>query len=385
VRVNEAFGDTINWDLIPQAAIGDVTLMPGSNPLYGLNTLGAAIALRTKSGDTDPGGEIEAYGGSFGRISAQFELGRALEDGWHAYAAGTGFNENGWRDYSPSTVGQLFAKIGRRKEAYEFDVSVTGASTDLVGNGLVPQSMLAQSQTAIFTRPDQTKNQLGMLTLAGNAWLADGSQLAGTAYFRSVRTRTLNGDVNDDFEDAVDEGDADAANAVSNRSRTQQNSAGAALQWSVISGIHQAALGATFDASRSSFQQGGALGMFDASRGVVDTEPYELEDALDGSVNNLGLKDIEEIAARHPAIREVAVFGIPHDKWGETPVAAVVLRANEHVEADALRDWINARVAAKYQRLDRVLVLPDFPRNAAGKTLKRELRAPFWEGHERKI
>jgi acyl-CoA synthetase (AMP-forming)/AMP-acid ligase II len=94
-------------------------------------------------------------------------------------------------------------------------------------------------------------------------------------------------------------------------------------------------------------------------------------------------KDIEEIAARHPAVREVAVFGIPHDKWGETPVAAVVLRASQHVEADALRDWINARVAAKYQRLDRVLVLPDFPRNAAGKTLKRELRAPFWKdrGH----
>ena len=84
VRVNEAFGDTINWDLIPQAAIGDVTLMPGSNPLYGLNTLGAAIALRTKSGDTHPGGEVELYGGSFGRISGQFEYGRALEDGWHA-------------------------------------------------------------------------------------------------------------------------------------------------------------------------------------------------------------------------------------------------------------------------------------------------------------
>ena len=289
VRVNEAFGDTINWDLIPQAAIGDVTLMPGSNPLYGLNTLGAAIALRTKSGDTHPGGEVELYGGSFGRISGQFEYGRALEDGWHAYAAGTGFDENGWRDYSPSTVGQLFAKIGRRTADYEFDIGVTGANTDLVGNGLVPQSMLAQSQTAIFTRPDQTKNQLGMLTLSGSARLADGSQLAGTAYFRSVRTRTLNGDVNDDFEDAVEEGDVDAAAAIENRSRTQQNSAGAALQWSVISGIHQAAIGATVDGSRSSFEQGGALGAFDASRGVVDAGAYELEDALDGSVNNLGL------------------------------------------------------------------------------------------------
>ena len=96
-------------------------------------------------------------------------------------------------------------------------------------------------------------------------------------------------------------------------------------------------------------------------------------------------KDIEEIAAQHPAVREVAVFGIPHDKWGETPVAAVVLRENGSVAADELRDWINARVAAKYQRVERVIVLDDFPRNAAGKTLKREMRAPFWEGRAKAI
>lgn len=70
---------------------------------------------------------------------------------------------------------------------------------------------------------------------------------------------------------------------------------------------------------------------------------------------------------------------------GETPVAAVVLRAGEHVEADVLREWINAHVAAKYQRVDRVLVMADFPRNAAGKTLKREMRAAYWQDRERKI
>jgi long-chain acyl-CoA synthetase len=61
-------------------------------------------------------------------------------------------------------------------------------------------------------------------------------------------------------------------------------------------------------------------------------------------------------------------------------VAAVVLRKKDGAGPDELRDWINARVAAKYQRVDRVLVLDSFPRNAAGKTLKRELRAPFWAG-----
>jgi len=96
-------------------------------------------------------------------------------------------------------------------------------------------------------------------------------------------------------------------------------------------------------------------------------------------------RDVEEVAATHPDVREVAVFGIPHDTWGETPAAAVVLQPGAAATPDALRDWINANVAAKFQRVDRVLVLDAFPRNAAGKTLKRELRAPFWEGKERAI
>ena len=124
--------------------------------------------------------------------------------------------------------------------------------------------------------------------------------------------------------------------------------------------------------------------------GYVDEDGYlylvdRKKDMIDTGGVKVYPKDIEEIAARHPAIREVAVFGIPHDKWGETPVAAVVLREDGAVGANELRDWINARVAAKYQRVDRVLILEEFPRNVAGKTLKRELRAPFWKGREKAI
>lgn len=122
--------------------------------------------------------------------------------------------------------------------------------------------------------------------------------------------------------------------------------------------------------------------------GYVDDDGYlylvdRKKDMIDSGGVKVYPKDIEEIAARHPAVREVAVFGIPHDKWGETPVCAVVLR--EAVEAGALRDWINARVAAKYQRVDQVIVMQDFPRNAAGKTLKREMRAPFWKDRDKAI
>ena len=122
--------------------------------------------------------------------------------------------------------------------------------------------------------------------------------------------------------------------------------------------------------------------------GYVDEDGYlflvdRKKDMIDSGGVKVYPRDIEEIAAHHPAVREVAVFGIPHDKWGETPVCAVLLR--EAVDADTLRDWINGRVAAKYQRVERVIVMEDFPRNAAGKTLKREMRDPFWKGRDKAI
>lgn len=97
---------------------------------------------------------------------------------------------------------------------------------------------------------------------------------------------------------------------------------------------------------------------------------------ISGGVNVFP-KDIEEIVVQHSAVREVAVFGVQHEKWGEAPVAAVVLKESGAVNADDLREWVNARVAARYQRIYRVVILEDFPRNAAGKTLKRVLRDEF--------
>jgi long-chain acyl-CoA synthetase len=124
--------------------------------------------------------------------------------------------------------------------------------------------------------------------------------------------------------------------------------------------------------------------------GHVDDEGYlylvdRKKDMIDSGGVKVYPKDIEEIAVQHAAVHEVAVFGIPHEKWGETPMAAVVLRAGANTSAEELRDWINARVAARYQRVERVVIMNDFPRNAAGKTLKREMREPYWTGREQKI
>ena len=130
--------------------------------------------------------------------------------------------------------------------------------------------------------------------------------------------------------------------------------------------------------------------LYTGDLGYVDDDGYlylvdRKKDMIDSGGVKVYPKDVEEIACRHPAIREVAVFGIPHERWGETPVAAVVLREAGTASADDLKAWINERVAAKYQRVERVIVMDDFPRNAAGKTLKREMRAAFWQGLERKI
>jgi acyl-CoA synthetase (AMP-forming)/AMP-acid ligase II len=130
--------------------------------------------------------------------------------------------------------------------------------------------------------------------------------------------------------------------------------------------------------------------LYTGDLGYVDDEGYlflvdRKKDMIDSGGVKVYPKDVEEIAAQHPGVREVAVFGIPHEKWGETPVAAVVLRASATASAEELRDWINGRVAARYQRVDRVVIMDDFPRNAAGKTLKREMREPYWAGRAGKI
>src|SRR5439155_15525764 len=100
-RLNEVFGDTVNWDLVPQNAVRTLNLMPGSNPLFGENTLGGALTLETKTGFSDPGAEARLMGGSFGRRNATFQVG-AHGERLAYYVAADLFEEDGWRPLSPS-------------------------------------------------------------------------------------------------------------------------------------------------------------------------------------------------------------------------------------------------------------------------------------------
>ena len=117
----------------------------------------------------------------------------------------------------------------------------------------------------------------------------------------------------------------------------------------------------------------GDLGFVDEA-GYLHLVDRQKDLIISGGVN-VYPRDIEEIITRHPAVREAAVFGAPHPRWGESPIAAVLLKTGAVIEADQLREWVNANVAARFQRITELQIHQDFPRNAAGKTLKRELRA----------
>jgi iron complex outermembrane receptor protein len=284
VRVNEPFGDVVNWDLIPRRAIAGITLVPGSNPLFGLNTLGGALAVRMKRGDRDAGSEAELGLGSSGRRNVEVAHGRELGETGHLYLAAAGFEEDGWRDFSASRLGQFFLRGGAAAGATDWDVALTHAHTDLVGNGLAPDGLLATRRTAIYTRPDRTRHRLTMLTLQAERDLSGGRTLAATAYLRHLATRTLNGDLNDDYDPpAVTE------TGVENRTAASQRGAGLALQWTQRDAAGQWLAGATHDRARTRFRQTEAEGMLDATRGVVPTDDPETDALIHGRTRTTSL------------------------------------------------------------------------------------------------
>ena len=131
--------------------------------------------------------------------------------------------------------------------------------------------------------------------------------------------------------------------------------------------------------TRETFRDGwlysGDLGYLDEA-GFLYLAGRKKELIISGGVN-VYPQDIEAIASAHEQILEVAVFGVESAKWGETPVAAVVLQAGAELDADALREWINSRVEARFQKISDVIIVDQMPRNVAGKTLKNELKENY--------
>ena len=197
MRLNQPFGDVVSFDLIPRLALSSLTLVPGSNPVFGLNTLGAALALRTKNGFDNPGSSVQAGVGSYGRASVELQAGDHGDSGFHWYAAANRFADDGWREASPSDVTQLFGKIGWHRDRNELALTAAYADTDLHGNGLQEPRFLASDPASVYTKPDITKNRSGLVSLELRRELGAQLALAGNAYYREIRTATVNGDIND--------------------------------------------------------------------------------------------------------------------------------------------------------------------------------------------
>lgn len=203
VRVNEPFGDVVNWDLIPMNAISSMDVFPGANPLFGLNTLGGAVALRTKNGFDDSGVNLTFQGGSWnrkkGEVSAGWNKGK-----FGAFVAFTGFDEEGWRVNSPSQVNQGFARFDWRDDNYSLRFSTLAVGNKLLGNGLIPTDLYNKNPESVFTSPDSTENELQQYNLGGEFFLNDEWSLTGQIYRRDSNRSSVAGDIYEDFDDMDD-------------------------------------------------------------------------------------------------------------------------------------------------------------------------------------
>ena len=273
VRVNEPFGDVVNWDLIPQSAIASLQLLPGSNPGFGLNTLGGALSVYTKNGLTHPGGYLQLQGGSFGRRAVEFAQGGSQGE-WNYFLTGNVFKDKGSGEHNPSQVKQFFGKVGYTTGQNTLDMSLTVANNILEGSQTLPQSFSSNIRQA-YTFPDQNKNQLYFLNVKGSHVINDSLFLDGNVYYRQYQNQNTSSNVNGNYD-----GMADLVQGTNDRSAIQQSGYGAGLQLTNTGTIahknNQLVVGANTDLGTAQFTQEAQNAAFTASRDSVGISPYTL-------------------------------------------------------------------------------------------------------------
>lgn len=198
VRVNQPFGEVVNWDLIPTSAIARIDLVAGSAPQFGRNALGGALVVRTKDGKGDSGIGLEASYGSFNRLTANAQWGGHAVNGLDWFVTADHFREHGWRDFSTSRATRAFGKLGWSDAQSQVSLSGMYADTDLNGNGLQEMQLLAADRSSIYTAPDNTRIRAWLVNLKGSHALSDAVSFNGNVFWRRTRTATYNGDVNDE-------------------------------------------------------------------------------------------------------------------------------------------------------------------------------------------
>ena len=195
VRINEVFGDVINWDLIPEHAINRMTLMP-SNPVYGLNALGGALSVDMKNGFTYQGAETTLEAGSFGRRSASVQAG-GQSGNLSGYVAADAIGDDGWRQFSPSQIARVYGDFGARGDRTEFHLSFTGASNDFGAAAATPVQMLNNNWASVYTVPQTTRNQLAFITANASWNPTDTLSFQSNLYYRGFWQSHVDGNGTD--------------------------------------------------------------------------------------------------------------------------------------------------------------------------------------------
>ena len=294
MRVNEPFGDVVAWDLIPQIAIANVTVIPGSNPVYGLNTLGGAVAMNTKSGFAFPGGEAKVSLGSFGRRSLD------AERGGHAgnkdyYLATSLYDDRGWAAHNPSKIRQFFGKIGFQNERADLDLSLMYADNLMNGNQNVPRSTLGNA-AAGYSHPDYTNTRSFTLNLRGSLAPTAGNSIAGNLYYRNIARDVFNSNVGNAVATSTNDptcvttADCPASNLLA---RYTQNIYGGNLQWSnsdkLLGRAQVLTLGVNAEYGKTAFSNTGQNAIVDNTSATIGVDAFMPQATIQSSNRRFGI------------------------------------------------------------------------------------------------
>jgi outer membrane receptor protein involved in Fe transport len=197
VRFNQPFGDTVNWDLIPDIAISKLNV-EGSNPVFGLNALGGSINVNLKNGFTYQGAQADVSGGSFGQVQGEFQYG-AQSGTTSFYAAGSELHQGGWRDLQSSDIQNFYSDFGWRGDQAEVHLGVSMANSVLNGPGTSPVQLLAADPAAQFTAPNAVDNRSIGATLSGSYAVSDEWSIQTVGYYEYLLQRVQNGNSPNDF------------------------------------------------------------------------------------------------------------------------------------------------------------------------------------------
>ncbi|WP_291158237.1 TonB-dependent receptor [Hyphomicrobium sp.] len=193
VRINEAFGDIVNWDFLPSNAVSSMTVM-GSNPVFGLNAIGGAISVDMRDGFNFQGAEFDVRGGSFGRIQGSGAAG-AQSGNWAMFIAAEDINDNGWRQFSPSEVHRMYADLGFKNREAEFHINFTGADNFVGAVSATPVQLLDEGWNRVYTNPQTTQNAMEMVSINGSVKATNTLTFSGVTYYRHFQQARTDGNI----------------------------------------------------------------------------------------------------------------------------------------------------------------------------------------------